>query len=175
MPTPKVATGCCFGISWSKRGRGRYFYQSAKNIDHGPFYSWVVEVLVASTRLPGAAVSQAVGVQAVTSKQQRQCAADEVRAHCGKLFATAGQTRQRRSQCHCKRHGLRTATRIQHGAGVKCLRHSHRIASLLASRFGVYNPHSGHLAGGLVQQGLSVAVNIAPWIHVEARQINAIR
>ena len=50
-----------------------------------------------------------------------------------------------------------------------------RIESLLASRFGVYNPHSDHLAGGLVQQGLSVAVNIAPWIHVEARQINAIR
>ena len=50
-----------------------------------------------------------------------------------------------------------------------------RIESLLANRFGVYNPHSDHLAGGLVQQGLSVAVNIAPWIHVEARQINAIR
>ena len=50
-----------------------------------------------------------------------------------------------------------------------------RIESLLANRGDVYNPHSDHLAGGLVQQGLSVAVNIAPWIHVEARQINAIR
>ena len=50
-----------------------------------------------------------------------------------------------------------------------------RIESLLASRFGVYNPNSDHLAGGLVQQGLSVAMNIAPRIHVEARQINAIR
>ena len=50
-----------------------------------------------------------------------------------------------------------------------------RIESLHANRGDVYNPHSDHLAGGLVQQGLSVAVNIAPWIHVEARQINAIR
>ena len=50
-----------------------------------------------------------------------------------------------------------------------------RIESLLANRGDVYNPHSDHLAGSLVQQGLSVAVNIAPWIHVEARQINAIR
>ena len=50
-----------------------------------------------------------------------------------------------------------------------------RIESLLANRGDVYNPHSDHLAGGLVQQGLSVAVNIAPWIHIEARQINAIR
>ena len=57
-------------------------------------------------------------------------------------------------------------------ASIAC---NNRIESLLANRFGVYNPHSDHLAGGLVQQGLSVAVNIAPWIHVEARQINAIR
>ena len=50
-----------------------------------------------------------------------------------------------------------------------------RIDSLLANRGDVYNPHSDHLAGGLVQQGLSVAIGIAPWIHIEARQINAIR
>ena len=34
---------------------------------------------------------------------------------------------------------------------------------------------TNHLAGGLVRQGLSVAVNSTPLIHVEARQINAIR
>ena len=50
-----------------------------------------------------------------------------------------------------------------------------RIESLLDNRDDVYNPQSDHLAGGLVQQGLSVAVNIAPGVRVEARQINAIR
>ena len=39
-----------------------------------------------------------------------------------------------------------------------------RLESLLANSRDVYNPHSDHLAGGLVQQGLSVAMNIAPRI-----------
>jgi len=45
--------------------------------------------------LPGAAVSRAVWVQVVACTQQRQRAANEVRWHCGKLFAIAGQTRQK--------------------------------------------------------------------------------
>ena len=45
---------------------------------------------------------------------------------------------------------------------------------LRAKRGDVYNPHGAHLAGCLVQQGLLVAVKIAPCIHVEALQVNAI-
>ncbi len=49
------------------------------------------------------------------------------------------------------------------------------LFSLSANRVDVYNPRSDHLPGGLVQQGIFVAVNIVPWIQIEARQINSIR
>ena len=46
------------------------------------------------------------------------------------------------------------------GFGVKCL--PGRVEPWRIDCVDVYNPHSDHLAGGLVQQGLSVALNIAP-------------
>ena len=60
--------------------------------------------------------------------------------------------------------------------GVHCLGDFFgHIESVLGNRDKVYHLDCDHLAGGIVQQGLSVAIGIAPWIHVEAQPIVAIR